>query len=201
MTSKIGLLLHSINPKNSALHLSTQNRINTTDAVLTEKQAIQFASLHLGVGDSGALSIEDVANEASTYLESSLSRVAIPIKAVYAETENGDLRLAWDTSLEIPSGDHYWSVRIDAVTGDLIDKIDWMVSCQAASHNSCSHAHSKSTYSEEMLAAPAPPPSTDAYNVFAIPVESPNHGPRVLVTGPSDPVASTFATLLTEDLH
>ena len=33
---------------------------------------------------------------------------------------------------------------------------------------------------------PAPPPATNSYRVFAIPTESPNHGPRTLVVGPSD---------------
>jgi len=169
-----------------------ESRINTTDAVLTEIQAIQFASKQLGIGDPSALSIEVVDDEESTYTESSLSRVAIPVKAVYVETENGDIRLAWDMSLEIPNGDHYWSVRIDAVTGELINKNDWIVSCSFESEGSCSVAHTHTNNVEQMVAAPAPPPGTDAYNVFAIPIESPNHGSISLVTGPSSPVASPF---------
>jgi len=62
-----------------------ESRINTTDPVLSETQAIQFASKQLGIGDPSALTIETVVNEVSTYTESSLSRVAIPVKLVYAK--------------------------------------------------------------------------------------------------------------------
>ncbi|NRA10892.1 MAG: hypothetical protein HRT57_02925, partial [Crocinitomicaceae bacterium] len=167
-----------------------ESRINTIDPVLSETQAIQFASKQLEIGDPSALAITVVENESSTYMESSLSRVAIPVKLVYAENDNGDLRLAWDMSLEIPDGDHYWSVRIDAVTGALIDKTDWTVSCESGSYNHSNHSHS--TKVEQLVYAPAPPPANDVYNVFALPLESPNHGSRVLVTGPSDPVASPY---------
>ncbi|MFT6245077.1 MAG: hypothetical protein ACJA0U_002905 [Salibacteraceae bacterium] len=167
-----------------------ESRINTTDPVLSETQAIQFAAKQLEIGDPSALTIEAVVNEASTYTESSLSRVAIPVKLVYAKNENGDLRLAWDMSFEIPNGKHYWSARIDAVTGALIDKTDWTVSCDAGTNDHSNHSHVAKV--EQMVSAPAPPPATDAYNVFALPVESPNHGSRAVLTGPSDPVASPF---------
>ena len=118
-----------------------ESRINTIDPVLSETQAIQFASKQLGIGDPSALTIETVVNEVSTYTESSLSRVAIPVKLVYAKNENGDLRLAWDMSFEIPNGKHYWSARIDAVTGILIDKTDWTVSCNAGTNDHSNHSH------------------------------------------------------------
>lgn len=168
-----------------------QNRINTTTPILTEIQAIESAAKILFENDF-ILSIETVSDKASTYLESNLSRVAIPVKPVYAETENGELHLAWDLSLEMPNGEHYWSVRIDAETGELIDKIDWMVSCHFETNKSESHNHASDSKAEQLVAAPVPPPATDQYNVFAMPVESPNHGSRTLVVGPSSPVASPF---------
>jgi len=166
-----------------------ENRINTTTPVLTEVQAIEMAAKHLAL-DPNSLSIELMANESSKYIESNLSLSPIPVKAVYAKNENGKLRLAWDLSLELTNRQHYWSIRIDAVTGELIDKIDWTVNCKFDSEEKCTHTHINKV--EHFAAAPPPPPGTDQYNVFAIPIESPNHGSRSLLVGPSSPIASPY---------
>ncbi|MCO4813325.1 MAG: T9SS-dependent M36 family metallopeptidase, partial [Flavobacteriales bacterium] len=108
------------------------------------------------------------------------------------------VKLAWDLSIHELSGNHWWSIRIDALTGQEINKGDWVTSCKFDSdghnHNSASsESHFKDEIpSESKMMLPAPPPATNSYRVFAIPTESPNHGPRTLVVGPSDATASPY---------
>lgn len=87
------------------------------------------------------------------------------------------LRLAWNINHYTPDGSHWWNVRIDAVTGDELERNDWVSQC-AFDHGDeaiCAHA----SLPEYM--APANP---NDYNVFDWPVESPSHGPRTLANAP-----------------
>ena len=111
---------------------------------------------------------------------------------MYFPTTEGKLIKVWDLSIYELSHNHWWSVRIDATTGKLLDKVDWGVSYQFETTGEHTAHSTKKMISKETVLFPAPPPSTDQYNVFAIPTESPNHGPRTLVVGPSDVVASPF---------
>ena len=52
------------------------------------------------------------------------------------------------------------------------------------------HFHQQTT--KKTTTTFAPPPTSNAYNVFAIPLESPNHGDQSLVLNPAHPEASPF---------
>ena len=54
-----------------------------------------------------------------------ISRDEIPAKLVYSKTPGG-LRLAWDLVLRTPDGLHWWNIQIDAVSGDELDRADWI---------------------------------------------------------------------------
>ena len=63
--------------------------------------------------------------------------------------------LAWQIELYMPSGAHWWNLRADASTGEILARTDYV-----------SHAD-------------------DAYNVFALPKESPNDGGRTIEVNPA----------------
>ncbi len=164
-------------------------------ATITAEESIGFAANQLGLGSIGAVEKLKSNKRLGKYIfESDVSMEQIPVKQVYVPTEDG-LRLAWNLNIYESSQQHWWSVSIDAITGVILTKVDWVVTCNY-DHNGvkCSENHQSievNNAHESLLLLP-PPPGTDQYNVFPIPVESPNHGSRALVIGPSDPIASPF---------
>src|SRR5690606_36679655 len=102
------------------------------------------------------------------------SQTNIAVKLVYSYSEEEDaLKLAWDLNLNTLDSKHWWSVRVDAVSGQIIDKSDWVVSCNFDIGSHAHHAHSSLDIQDitlfklqnSMVADGSP------YNVFAFPVE------------------------------
>ncbi|MFN3875085.1 MAG: M36 family metallopeptidase, partial [Flavobacteriales bacterium] len=90
-----------------------------------------------------------------------------------------ELRLAWNINHYSPDGTHWWNVRIDALTGEELDRNDWVSQCawdHPAGLHHCAHP-------EEAPAACAPAAPND-FNVYALPTESPSHGPRAIRNAP-----------------
>jgi PKD repeat protein len=116
-----------------------------------------------------------------------------PIRAMllYQSAWDGTVRLAWDLTIRSVSSTNWWHLAVDANTGELLRKNDYIVKCQFPGHG---HAHGLSA-TDHVMGEDAVPdilPGNSGYRVFSIPVESPNHGPRTLAVDPQDPVASPF---------
>lgn len=79
------------------------------------------------------LAAADAAGRAAALLEVTLGPAElrrIPAKRVYHPVNPGTLRLAWQVEIETPDGQHHWVLTIDAVSGELLDKFDRVVSHQ-----------------------------------------------------------------------
>lgn len=172
------------------------SKINTITPLITAQDAISNAASSLGLQSPTDLSLlETVSNHSFVFSNGGISLNEIPVKLVYQPTQENTLKLAWKLSIYFLDASHYYNVRIDAITGELLDSNDWVVSCnfeKNAFHNA-SHNHNKSsilfsetTTSEASLAGGA------QYRVFAMPIESPNHGSDALIADPSDFVSSPF---------
>lgn len=122
----------------------------------------------------------------------------IPVQLMYFQDSSGALKLCWDLSILELDGGHWWSLRIDAETAEVLDVYDWIKTCTFepeyddnwdcfSTHQPHAHAHAEP---EPMSFLAAPPPNS--YNVFADPVESPNHGGRSIVSTPWNITASPF---------
>lgn len=164
---------------------------------LSEEEAIYASASALNLEAPFALRpLEDKNAETRVFSAEGLSQEAIPVRLTYVLDEN-ELKLAWKLSIYEMSSLHWWDLLLDAETGEIIRKTDWVVSCSFDhdhTSQSCSNSMTETNASvpNYLLMPPPPPPGTDQYNVFALPLESPNHGPRSLVVGPYDPTASPF---------
>jgi len=167
---------------------------NATKATLTPAAAVVAACKVLGIANSDEpKAISSKGNEA-LFVGGTISEEQIPVRLVYAFYQD-ELRLAWEMNIQPRGESHWWSLRIDALTGEEIDRNDWVAHCDldGVKFSHAGHQHSnESAESSELLLAPAPPPNTDQYNVYALPVESPNHGGRSLVVGPYNATASPY---------
>lgn len=195
--------------KNGKVGFATQrfipkiaSKINTTVPQLSAKEAILRAAEQLGMAakaspkylsttSKGELVFEDVA----------ISRAPIYVQRMYQPMADGTVRLAWDLAIQSTETADYWSVRIDALNGNLLSKDNWTVYCNFPDDNL--HPHEDCV--EEIVTKPATKTVREAlmeqqlfpvdgarYNVFPIPVESPVHGDREFVINPADSVASPF---------
>ena len=97
--------------------------------------------------------------------------------------------LVWNVNYYMPDGSHWWNVRIDATTGAELERNDWVVQCAFDGCADVVHARP----AENGSAAP-PPAAPNDYNVYPVPVESPNFGGRAIRNAPwaLAPTASPF---------
>lgn len=176
---------------------------NTNSPAISAEAAIIQGAEALGLERPTLTQLENRGGVAQEMLfsDGGISLEAIPAKLVYQPIASGEARLAWDFSIYQLNGMHWWHARVDAVTGQLLDKADWVVNENLDVHSD----EVAADYSAEPLA-----PTTGAtianselltgsYNVFALPAESPNHTTpaspadgRSLVVNPANATASEF---------
>ncbi len=90
---------------------------------------------------------------------------------------NDSLRLVWNVNHYLPDGSHWWNVRVDAVTGEELERNDWVVNC-GPGHTHGPACDAPMEDDAMMLMAP------NDYRVFPWPIESPSHGARAVRTAP-----------------
>ncbi|QIL76006.1 T9SS-dependent M36 family metallopeptidase [Hymenobacter sp. HDW8] len=174
-------------------------KLKPAKSKMTAVAAVNAAARHLNLTVSQSLSVLQKGsgkNEAVLLSAGGISLESIPAKLVYQPMEDGTLRLAWEVSIYELDAQNWWNVRVDAATGELLDKDNMVHQCEFDNDGPGGMPLSETTaYGQaaqsKSFASTASLTAANAYNVFPIPVESPNHGPRVLVsTSAADPKAS-----------
>jgi len=120
----------------------------------------------------------------------------IPVKLMYYYQEGIGTRLIWELSVQETATSDWWNFRVDAGTGAIIDKDNWTVYCQWESSNT-EHEGTQTMVDLESFNLFNESPSmavalAGTYNVFPLPIESPSHGSRSLISNPEDLNASPF---------
>jgi hypothetical protein len=165
---------------------SIPSQINS-ERLLNEEQALGAALKHLNIEDSSVLPKKrSVSNGGFIFEKGQISREEIPVRPAFSIVGN-ELRLTWELSIYPVSQNHWWSIRVDATTGQILRKNDWINACNF-DHDHCS----SDIHASPSPLAPPPPPGADQYLVYALPLISPNDGNRSLVVNPSDAIYSPF---------
>ena len=172
----------------------------STTPSLTAIQAVQSAAAKLNYSISESLSIlnSEKGREQKTLLsDGGISLSPIPAKLMYTLTEENQLVLTWDISIEEKTGQDWWSLRVDASTGAIVNRANWMVSC--AIHHDHSNDVQEINFNANLFDIPnykaeaeSAAACTECYEVFALPLESPYYGARTIEVQPANPVASPF---------
>ncbi len=176
--------------KNASLSFSkdVSQKVNTTTPAISAATAIGNAALELGVNSPTNLELlETVSVNSFIYSNGSISLENIPVKLVFQKMEDGSLQLAWDLSIYVLDASHYYSVRVDAVTGSVINLGDWVVSCSFGEHKNnsdSSHTENSVLFSKEDATMAS---LTDGaiYNAIALPNQSPADDNFSLIVDPS----------------
>ncbi len=169
--------------------------VSTITPSLSPLQAIYAAASHLGIFPSAPILIEQTINANKyQYKDLSISEENITVTLCIQQATKG-FHLAWDVSIALKDHQHWWNVRVDAGTGEYLEKNDWTTSCDFSPEQlqNYTNTNSESTASDFLMPIPPLPGSgTEQYSVFHLPVESPNHGNRIQLGDISDVQASPF---------
>ncbi len=182
-SGKLAYATNGFYPKVSTL-------VNATTPVLSPTQAIGFATATFLLPNRQPLVLKEQLSAHSWVYESAeLSRRPIAVHLVYQPVRQGNdisLRLAWDLAIDFKETSDYYSFRVDALTGAVLDRYNWTQYC------SPDHVHAAAPdYCPDET--PALPSADQAgYRVFPLPLESPDEGPRQWVVNPADPIASPY---------
>ncbi|NNE33580.1 MAG: T9SS type A sorting domain-containing protein [Winogradskyella sp.] len=166
-------------------------KINSTSPSISPIVAIGYTASQFDLGTTeNIVQLERKGND-YIYSKGDISTRNITAKLVYANT-NSTLRLAWDIVIYAKDDLHWYDARVDANTGEIIEVNNLILSCDFESTHD--HNQIKNSNNNFDLLNSSSPLMVDGsvYNVFALPAESPNHGPRQLVSNPASPVASPF---------
>ena len=130
-----------------------------------------------------------------------ISNRTIPLRLVFMEDDNNDLQLAWSVFIDEKEGVNYKNFLINATTGAIEKEINLTISCNFG-HDHSSHQHDAIPLTNnrlsELLNTHKATSNTEkiqvanSYNVYPIPIESPNFGNRSIEVSPWD--ANTTAS-------
>ena len=171
------------------------SRVNTTQPSLDVLQAIQSAYAKLGYA-LPAFTIAENQNDTKFQLLDGQHEDPILAKLGYQLVADNKLQLAWGFQFYAPKGNQYWDIKIDAISGQVLDKKDLTISCNFGDKNHKNHTtHDyKKHFNFELNAVNssasllAPNPGT--YRVIPFNYESPNHSPFQLITTTGNSLAS-----------
>lgn len=167
-------------------------KVGSSEPVLTQAQALLRAAEQLGYPAPASMRMME--NKGGTqkevvYEKSNLSLENIPVRLVWVAAQDGKIYLTWEVCIYELSAENFWLARIDASSGQLIDRNNLVVHCNFdAPSGVCSgtdHVHL-----EEFVAFS--PMDGSSYRVYKEPIESPIHGGRTLENEPADATASPF---------
>ncbi|WP_241492545.1 M36 family metallopeptidase [Lacinutrix himadriensis] len=144
-------------------------------------------------------------NKKAIYNKAGISLKNIPVKLMYYLQKDIGTTMVWELSIAEKNASDWWVFHVDAASGVIIDKDNLTISCNILGDHE-EHPTSSSTINHtdfigpikeihsslNNYSTPIPFAPTATYNVYAMPTESPNYGPRTLVTNPENLSASPF---------
>jgi extracellular elastinolytic metalloproteinase len=202
-----GLFGLHVTPKAEVNHLGHRfvydlsHRVNTELPSVSASKALEMAMANLGFTGFPVPSLRSKTNEQNMMFErGSISKQDIPVSAAYVLAANGSVRLSWQMVIDQANTADLWTITVDAQTGLISNKLNHTTYCQlghghrdggaaacsgAANQAQKAKADTEKSAMEELLLG-------EQYNVFALPLESPIHGNRSVVTDPADLQASPY---------
>jgi hypothetical protein len=171
------------------------NSVNTTQPLLRADQAIESAMRHLDIQTADKVQFDtQIDDKTFQFKGGNISASPIMVQLSYQKVSDTEVRLAWDLAIDMHNSADYWSLRVDALTGDVLHKGNYTVYCNHDHrHTSAAQCQTPVTNSiSNYFAFGSETVAAGTYNVFPFPVESPVHGERAILEDPADRLASPF---------
>ncbi|MDO8367435.1 MAG: M36 family metallopeptidase [Saprospiraceae bacterium] len=211
-----GLFGLHVKPGGEVMHLGHRfvndlsRRINTKLPSISAAKALEMAMVNLGFTGFPVPALRSKANEQNFVFEGgAISKNEIPVFAAFVLTNDGMVRLSWQMVIDQANTADLWTITVDAQNGMISNKLNHTTYCQLGhghrgggadqcSEKAVNGRQPKSAALSAVASAKAGKNELlidEQYNVFALPLESPIHGNRSIVTNPADPQASPFGWL------
>jgi|TARA_B110000114_G_C15086509_1_gene396349 extracellular elastinolytic metalloproteinase len=193
---KIHNAISTISIKDNEVFYYTNNflkniteKISTSTPIISPQEAILNVINYYDLGD--VTNLKETSSEFNSFVFSSggVSQHDIPVDLAYFNNSENSINLVWDLSIHTIDGKFWYSVRVDALDGTILNKSDWIINCSFdLDHNLTNNLKNyiQETETKSILS------DGSSYNVFSLPTESPIHGPRQLLYEPSNDIASPF---------
>jgi len=162
--------------------------------VLAEQEAVLRAaeSVQLVVTNLKETTGEHAGTQERLFSSEGDAKKPVRVYPVYQKMAD-EIRLAWN--VEIQAKSDWWSIRVDAMTGVVLDKSNYTVYCnfekEAFGHVHAAGCTPAADFFKTVEAAPAFNAQA-SYRVFPFPGESPNHIAHQIVNDPADLQASPY---------
>ena len=179
-----------------------KSTVKSSSVGLNARQVIASVSNQMGyrISNLQQLSSEGGMNQKSLFNKGGVSSEDIPVKLMYYYREGVGTVKVWELSIAELTSSDWWNFRVDATTGQIIDKDNWTISCNILGDHE-DHVHNYANSSDTDFIGPLVEDLSGVfessmlvgnYRVYAMPVETPNHGSRTLVADPENLTASPF---------
>ena len=174
--------------------------VSSNSASLSASDAIYAvaSSMNYSINGLEEITYEGGTSKKTLFNKAAISERDIPAKLLYYYSKKTGTRITWELSIKETTGSDWWNFYLDAVSGEILYKENWTVSCNIlGDHNT--HNHSNNAKLENNITESIPQSMVaetsamaGSYNVYPMPVESPNYGGRSVVTNPDNATASPF---------
>lgn len=107
-------------------------KVNANQPVISASAAISALATHLGLAAPKDLqpTVTD-AKKRLTFAANGIAFQDMHAQLRYQPIGNdGNARLAWDIDIDAVNGQDHWTARVDALTGEILDKTSWTIHCQ-----------------------------------------------------------------------
>lgn len=182
------------------------SRITGTTPAFNAQEALEKVVQHLGLKAQGRFRIKEKPTEFHYVFEpQSIASRDIHVKLDFLPVgDNGQIHLAWRVDIDPVLDINYWSIHMDALNGQLLEQFNYTLTCNAGGlgHREEGHVHSHEcgngadipviTDAKALSHVDITAVAGETYNVFPLPLESPQHGPQTKVTNPAHPEASPY---------
>ena len=178
----------------SSFYPNVESLIDGANPKLTPEDAIISSVQDLQLVMTKKSDLVEAVSKNHFVFQNEVSRKPIQVKLMYVEGEDERLKLAWDVEIGPQESLDYWSMRIDASNGAIIEKYNNTLYCnvdhtkaRTAHHAGCNHKHGNVAKAESSA-----PMASGSYKAYILPTESPIHGDQSVITQPHDAEASPF---------
>ena len=168
-----------------------ENKVNTLIPSIQPQSIITTVAQEFELGIVNDLQLNEVEGHTYMFNSGSISNNPITVELVYVKQAD-ELRLAWNVTVFTKNNDHWWNVNVDAITNEIIDFHDMVLTCQFKKDQGELKSVAAHNFYHEVLLNNTSIIDGSSYNVFTLPSESPNHGSRQLISDASDLQSSPF---------
>ena len=206
-----------------------QGLIKSTRASLSPAQAANAAAAHLKLKAQKPFEVKEkkaptlklpAAANAVVLSDGGISLSPIPAKLVYQPMPDGSVKLAWEVSIYNKDAQHYWDMKVDAASGNILKQADLVVhdtwsakietdapatdglkarSIKSAAIAKATQLNTRQNLYKQLFAPRTEAAATTAapllassgtYRILDAPFEAPSFGGLTLVTGKENATAS-----------